>query len=309
MTEVYVLVRSLGKRCGMAEYAGFVADRLGGKLIRSAVELPEANGSPAIVFAQLEYGIYGDKIEEMVAELVEIQRRGHIAVGDYASEPDVYRGGSEILKNYCILGPKYWEPDTYLLPLIRCALLEEPDLGPPDHIHLGSFGFTSPLKHHDDVANLAIRLGVPCTIIATVPYFGQSSEERELQKLLDLASSYPGLEVIWERYLTIPEVQRELRKCSHLISAHEDIASNWGPSGSLRTMSTVGRPLIACRSRRAAEVGAILVNNLSEVTIDFLEMHCSPNPAINDNLWAYTNLVKWLTLSIEAHRPIKSLIS
>ena len=309
MVDIYVIVRSLGKKCGMAEYAGFVADRLGGKLISSAMELPEANGNPAVVFAQLEYGIYGDSVESMVAELVEIQRRGHIAVGDYASEPDVYKGISDILKNYCILGPKYWEPGTYLLPLIRCALPEEPDPGPPDHIHLGSFGFTSPLKHHDEVAHLAIRLGVPCTIISTVPHFGQSSEERELQKLLDLAASYPKLNVIWERYLTIPEVQKELRKCSHLISAHEDIAANWGPSGSLRTMATVGRPLIACRSRRAAEVGAILVDNLSEITIDFLELHRSSNLVANDNLWAYVNLVKWLTLSIEAQQPIKSLLS
>jgi hypothetical protein len=109
--NIYVLVRSLGRKCGMAEYAGFVADRLGGKLISSPKELPEG-GNPAIVLVQLEFGLYNGNLSEMINEVMAIEAKGHIAVGDYASEPTEARGWSQILTNYCLMGPKYPEPNS-----------------------------------------------------------------------------------------------------------------------------------------------------------------------------------------------------
>jgi len=315
MTDIYVLVRSLGRKCGMAEYAGFVAARLGGQLISSPKDLPEASGSPAIVLIQLEFGLYNGSLSEMINEVMAVEAKGHIAVGDYASEPTEANGWSQVLTNYCLMGPKYPEPNSFCLPLLRCDPLMEPDRGPPESIHLGTFGFAAPAKRHEEVIKLAIRLGVPATIISTVPnpwpgFEGSPIEQVPtscLRLYQSLAEGHSNIKILHEEYYSTEEVHRILRGCSHLIGAMADMTANWGPSGSLRTMATVGRPFICTRSLRAQEVGAVIVETLDEVDISFLNQIKLP-PDINqigDGIAEYTELIQSLSKSVEEGSPIR----
>ena len=313
--DIYVLVRSLGRKCGMAEYAGWVARRLGGELISSPEDLPPANGKPAIVLIQLEFGLYNRSLSEMINEVRAVEAMGHIAVGDYASEPTEARGWSQILTNYCLMGPKYPEPNSYCLPLMRCDPLDEPDPGPDDEIRLGSFGFAAPAKGHEEIIQLAINLDVPATLITTVPNPWKGFEGSPIEQVpasclrhyLQLAEGHPNIEILHENYYSTQEVQRTLRRCSHLIGGMADMSANWGPSGSLRTMATVGRPLICKRSLRASEVDAYLVDRIEDITIDLLRrVTASPELSkIGDGITEYQSLVEVLRASIANGKPIR----
>ena len=318
MPEPYILVRSLGRKCGMAEYAGFLADRLPGILVGTVQDLPLQRERLGVVIVQVEVGLYNLDLGEIIWELWAARQRGYIVIADYASEPDFCIGWSKEITKHAILGPKYLEPDSFLLPLIRCDPPIEPDPGPPNELRLGTFGFASPVKKHHEVALLATRLGIKSTVISTMPNpwpgFNEGPHRgvpaRALEEIRAVARQFPNnVDLIDYGYLTIPEVHRELRRCSHLVSAMDNLTGNWGPSGSLRTMATAGRPLIALRSQRAAEVDATLIDSLDEVTIEFLESHkSSPQLAkIGDGLWAYRDLMRWVETSIDCGKPIFNL--
>ncbi len=315
MSEPYILVRSLGRKCGMAEYAGFLAERLPGKLVGSVTDLPIQRDRAGIVIVQVEVGLYNFDLYEILWEMWAARHRGYLVVADYASEPNECRGWSREIAKYSILGPKYWELNSVCLPLVRCNPLSEQDAGPPSEIKLGTFGFASPVKKHEEIARLAIRLGVKALIISTVPNLWPGFEEGPhrqvpldaLNEIRQMAELYPDrIELIDSGYLTIPEVQTKLRECTHLVSAMDNLTPNWGPSGSLRTMATVGRPLIALNSQRAAEVDATLVTNFDEITLDFLQQNrIAPNiEKIGDGLWAYENLLRWINIAIFHKRQL-----
>lgn len=315
MSEPYILVRSLGRKCGMAEYAGVLAERLPGKLVGSVTDLPLQRDRTGIVIVQVEVGLYNSDLYEILWEIWAARRRGYLVIADYASEPPACRGWSQEIAKYSILGPKYWEPNSVCLPLMRGNPLAEQDAGPPSEIKLGTFGFASPVKKHGEVARLAIRLGVKAMIISTMPNPWPGFEEGPhrqapldaLNEIQQIAELYPDrIELVDNGYLTTPEVQTKLRECTHLVSAMDNLTPNWGPSGSLRTMATVGRPLIALNSQRAAEVGATLVQSLDEITLDFLQQNrTSPDvEKIGDGLWAYKNLLRWINIAIFHKRQI-----
>jgi len=317
MSEPYILIRSLGRKCGMAEYAGFLAERLPGKLVGSVLDLPLQRGEPGIVIVQVEVGLYNLDLGEIIWELTAARARGYVVIADYASEPDSCQGWSQEIAKHAILGPKYTEPNSFLLPLVRCNPLSEPDLGPPDELRIGTFGFSSPVKKNEKVIALALRLGIKATIISTMPDpypdFNESphiiTPMAALYETNRAAAGHPEIEVIAHGYLSVPDVQRKLRQCSHLVSAMDNLTANWGPSGSLRTMATVGRPLIALKSQRAAEVDAILVDSLDDITVDFLEQHRTP-PDVNkigDGLWAYKNLIRWIQVGFQHNKMFLNL--
>ena len=315
MSEPYILIRSLGRKCGMAEYSGFLSERLPGRLVGSVTELPLQRDRAGIVIIQVEVGLYNLDLYEILWELWAARNRGYIVVADYASEPDMCKGWSQEIAKHAILGPKYWEPGSFVLPLIRCNPLTEPDSGPPEELKLGTFGFASPVKKHHEIAQLALRLGIKAMIISTMPDPWPGFNEGPhrgvpllaLDEIREVARDHPdSIELVDNGYLTIPEVQKRLRECTHLVSAMDNLTANWGPSGSLRTMATVGRPLIALNSQRASEVDATLVDSLDEITSDFLEKNrAAPNvEKIGDGLWAYKNLIQWIDTAIFYNKQI-----
>src|SRR3990167_11345429 len=118
MSEPFILVRSLGRKCGMAEYSGFLADRLPGRLISTVQELPLQRERLGVAIVQVEVGLYNLDLGEIVWELWAARNRGYTVIADYASERDFCAGWSQEIAKQCILGPKYPEPDSFLLPLI-----------------------------------------------------------------------------------------------------------------------------------------------------------------------------------------------
>ncbi|KKL60632.1 hypothetical protein LCGC14_2203390, partial [marine sediment metagenome] len=254
---------------------------------------------------------------EILWELWAAGNRGYIVIADYASEPDMCEGWSREITKHAILGPKYWESGSFLLPLIRCNPPSETDVGPPEELKIGTFGFASPVKRHHEIAQLALRLGIKALIISTMPNpwpgFNEGPHQgvpsRALDEIRIVAGANPdSIELVDNGYLTIPEVQKKLQECTHLVSAMDNLTANWGPSGSLRTMATVGRPLIALNSQRAAEVDATLVSSLDEITLDFLKKsNVAPSiDKIGDGLWAYKNLIKWIDTAILYNKQIIS---
>jgi hypothetical protein len=124
---------------------------------------------------------------------------------------------------------------------------------------------------------------------------------------LEMAAPYPAIKILHEEYYSTADVHRILRGCSHLIGAMADMTNNWGPSGSLRTMATVGRPLICSRSLRASEVGAVLVESIDDITEELLEETKLP-PDINrigDGIVEYRKLIDILQQSIANGNPIR----
>src|SRR3972149_6625797 len=216
MSEPYILVRSLGRKCGMAEYSGFLADRLPGRLIGTVQELPLQRERIGVVIVQVEVGLYNLDLGEIIWELVAARNRGYIVIADYASEPDMCKGWSQEIAKYAILGPKYYEENSFCLPLIRCNPLDELDEGPPEELRLGTFGFASPVKRHENVVHLALHLGIKATVITSMPNPTDSYPRTEqmiiLSRIRAMAQKYPDqVELISDEYLTIPEGHRELR--------------------------------------------------------------------------------------------------
>ncbi|KKK98282.1 hypothetical protein LCGC14_2644330, partial [marine sediment metagenome] len=62
----------------MAEYSGFLSERLPGRLVGSVTELPLQRDRAGIVIIQVEVGLYNLDLYEILWELWAARNRGYI---------------------------------------------------------------------------------------------------------------------------------------------------------------------------------------------------------------------------------------
>jgi glycosyltransferase involved in cell wall biosynthesis len=261
LSEIAIVSRSLGRRCGVAEYAAELADRLGAVVVPSAADVPAGTEIALIQYESTLYLNTADTLRE-----IRSLPAGTVPVLDaHYMKP----GELEALRWEAIVGVKRsFQPGTVRLRLSHAPLSSKKRAKAPSEIVLGSFGFALPQKRYEDIIALARRLGVKATILAAP---NDSTDETArlsadyLQKLRELAGD--DVELI-DDFLPMAEVVARLQGCSHLISCMVD---NLSQSASLRQMADVGRPLISVDSHQATEVGAVVVDSLDDITIEFLK--------------------------------------
>lgn len=279
---IAILCRSLGRRCGIAEYAKLLAQRLGGVPVASVADAPPDTD---VVFVQYEPALY-PRVSDIIDEVDSISPFAIAVVDAHNIFPDV----AAELRWHALVGTKRnLYPGTLRLSLCL-PVLEATEDEPAQGLRLGSFGFAFPAKRYEMIIALAQRLGIGATILAAhndaTPGLSELSASY-LAHLKDLAGD--DIEVI-DDFLPPEEVIQQLRRCSHLVSCMDDNAAQ---SASLRTMAASGRPLISLPTEPAREVGAILVDNLDSITLEFLE-GCRQLPQPYDGIADYHSLLQGL---------------
>ncbi len=283
-----VLVRSLGRQCGISEYGICLAQRLGGIAVRNAQELPTDCSS---VFIQYEPSLYRG-LPDLLNEISQVEG---IPIIDVHTEipPDIVPMLVSSLQSPAIVGVKRGpRPGTWFLPHISYALAKLPSTSPRE-IHLGSFGFAVPNKRYEDLIGLAIRLNVPLTILAAIANATpgiQVLSQGYIDYLRMMAHGRANIKIN-SSFLNHEQIIDELQKCSHLICTMENLDRT---SGSMRMMALVNRPLISLPCAGSDEIGAIQVQSLSEVTIPFLQRK-HPVPSFSDGLDEYHRLLEHLS--------------
>lgn len=280
--KVVILCRSLGLRCGIGEYAVYLAERLGATAVSSIADVP---ADTTLLLLQYEPSFYPDAAS--VARELRFLPPTTIPVVDvHDASPEVIEG----LRWHAIVGLKRGlVPGTVRLSLVHQVPVAEEE-AVPTQIRLGAFGLAFPAKRYEMVIELAKKLGVPATILAA---HGNATEwhadlsAKYVAQLKELAGG--EIEVI-DDFLPVDDVIRKLRECSHIVSAMED---NGAQSASLRLIAGAGRPLISLRTEQARVVGAVLVDALDEVTVEFLK-DCKQLPHPDDGIVDYHSLMQRL---------------
>jgi len=283
-----VLSRSLGRQCGISEYAVCLAERLEGIAVGRVEDVP-VSANP--VFIQYEPSLYSGVID-LLNEISQIEG---IPVIDIHTEipADIVPVLVAALQHRTAVvavkrGPR---PDTWFLPHISYSPVGVPT-SPPKEIYLGSFGFALPNKRYEHLIELAIRLKVPLTILAAVADATpgiKALSEGYIDYLRMQTHSREDINIV-SSFLTHEQIIEELRKCSHLFSTMENLDRI---SGSMRMMALAGRPVISLPCVGANEIGAVKIRSLSEVTLSFLEKP-HPLPSFPDGLKEYYELIKHL---------------
>lgn len=289
---IAVLSRSLGRQCGISEYAICLAQRLGGVAVRSVDEIP--TGSTP-VFLQYEPSLYRG-VSDLLNEISTIE--GFPVIDVHTEIPgDIVPVLVSALKGSAIVGVKRGprEGRTWYLPHISYAPVGSYE-DPPDEIRIGTFGFAVPNKNYEGIIELASQLHVPLTILASVANATPGIEvlsRAYVDYLRMMSHANPDVEVI-DDFLTHEQIVSKLRKCSHLICAMDDLDRT---SGSLRMMALAGRPIIGLPCAGAEEVGAVTVEQLSDITLEFLSRDL-PLPSFPDGLDQYIALLHSLEIYV-----------
>lgn len=278
-----ILCRTLGKRCGVAEHAAYLGERLGAVTVASVDELPD---DVETVFVQYEPSLYQSD-DDILSEIIAVERRAHTVVLDaHVLSPELAEAASW---HAIVATRRNFLPGTLQLSLCLPPPVAERQ-STPQGLRLGSFGFALPHKRFEDVVALAKRLQIPATILAAhanaTPAFDKQST-RYLQTLKKLQE--PGIEVI-DKFLPMTDVIQRLRQCSHLICFMDD---NGWQSASLRAMALAGRPMICTGRRNESIQGLTFVEDASEVTLPFLEA-CRSLPRVYDGITDYRALLQRL---------------
>lgn len=277
--KVALICRSWGRRCGVAEYSAFLADRLGATIVASTADLPLDTD---VALIQYEPGYYSG-VDDLIRELRLIRPSVIPVIDAHYILPEA---AAELLWHAIVGVKRGFYPGTVRLSHIQQLPVIDQDEEPKE-LRLGSFGFAFPAKRYELVIALAKRLGIGATILASHNNAtdGQGAlSSAYLAELKRLATD--KIEVI-DEFLPVEEVVQRLSRCSHLISCMED---NGAQSGSLRIMAAAGRPLISLRSTQAEDVSALLVDSLDEITLDFLKRsRKAPEPY--DGIHDYNSLL------------------
>ncbi|KKM03229.1 hypothetical protein LCGC14_1776510 [marine sediment metagenome] len=286
--NIAVLSRSLGRQCGISEYAICLADRLEGVVVKQVKDVP-VSASP--VFIQYEPSLYSgvmDLLEEIThiegVPVIDVHTEIPANMVPILVEALQHRTAVVAVKR----GPR---PDTWFLPHISYAPVGIPS-PPPDAIHLGSFGFALPNKRYEHLIELAMRLRVPLTILAAVADATpgiKALSEGYIDYLRMQIHSREDINII-SSFLTHEQIVEKLRECSHLFCTMENLDRT---SGSMRLMALAGRPIISLPCVGADEVGAVTIRDLDLVTIPFLEQS-HPLPLFSDGLEEYLDLISHL---------------
>jgi len=287
--KVAVLCRTLGKHCGISEYALCLGEWLNAVVVSSAADVPP---DIDITFIQYEPTLYDGLVSTLIDE---IRHLPSIVVVDIHTELP-----SDIVQTLVLVAeewPKALIPAVKLNPRHGMWYLPhvnypEPDLPDvkPTKLKLGSFGLAYPNKRYEEIFRLAWRLKVPTIVLA--------AEGNATSEIAMLSAEYihflqeirpPNVELDTNFY-TRTEIISVLRSCSHLICAMEDLGRI---SGSLRLMALAHRPIISLPCTGASEVGAITVPSLRTITKKWLIAQTQLS-TVEDGIYQYHRLLKEL---------------
>lgn len=282
--KVAVVCPSYGSHCGIGEYAGVLAERLGVPVVRKAEQLPS---TAAVVFLQYEPSLYS--LEELASEL-EILRSSAVVVDAHFANQEELGAAVKALNGKGVVVTKVSTQGYGMLGHIAYPAVPG-DVPPMEEVRLGSFGFMLPNKRYEEFIALCQRMQVPGLILASIADASPGIEKvsRGYLDLITEKAEAQGVEVVSD-FLPRDEVVRRLRGCSHLISAKKDLGHT---SGALRLMALAGRPIISVSCLGADEVGVTVVDSLQQVGMALLSKQL-PLPAVRDCLEDYWMLVEQL---------------
>jgi hypothetical protein len=156
-----------------------------------------------------------------------------------------------------------------IVPIMNPVAKKLKDRSNSNDIHIGTVGFATRNKNNDKIAELAQRLGVKATIIATIS--GEdavsNSATANIAKELDKYKS-DKIKVITEP-LTDSQIEQLLSYCTHFIFAQDDTMK---PSSAIRELAKYKKPIICTPSTQASEGNAVyVVKSLNEIDMDYLK--------------------------------------
>lgn len=132
--------------------------------------------------------------------------------------------------------------------------------------HIGTCGHAAKSKRLEDICELAIRLDIKATIMVSVNELHKGSIKETSSYANEIFEKYNNANNGKIRVLvgqwSYQQLTKELRKCTHLISAQTQARS---VSNSMRFMISIGRPLISVENYQAKEVQAIRVDNIDDI--------------------------------------------
>lgn len=291
-TDIAILCRSSGKHCGIAEHSAYLGRRLGINVVGSLADLPDDS---QVVFVEYEPSLYQSD-EDLLDELAVIAERSMVVLDAHAIS---YELAMEARWHAIVVTRRNFVPGTLQLSLCLPAdSVERP--GPPEGIHLGTFGLAFPAKRYEEIIGLARRLNVPATILAAQGDATPEIAELSADYLARIRHLSGGNVTLIDEFLPMEKVIRILSQCSHIVTVMDD---NGWQSASLRAMALAGRPLIAVGKGDSAVLGINRVGNVADIDLDFLES-CRGIPEVHDGINDYQafiqrlNRIKALALQI-----------
>lgn len=296
-----IICRTLGRVCGIAEYAIHLQKRLPGD-VYLVNNVRDIQPDTELVIIQFEIGLYPDGPSSLVREANKAKEMapGAYIVTDYHS---IYRVLGEF-KRHAITGIKRgWSSTKNIIQLPHLVNLPPEKPKPiPKELRLGTFGFGVPFKRFEMIMDLSKRLDLPLTLLASIPSPNDQVYQMcavYMYKIKTYAKRFKKIDMT-TKFLPVEEVIDRLQDCSHLISAQQDVyGQDGGPSGSMRVMVAAQRPIISIRNDRAAEAGAVLVDDFKEIDLDFLKAHTEPAQCPDGIEW-YLNIIEWLEAAKKA---------
>jgi 2-polyprenyl-3-methyl-5-hydroxy-6-metoxy-1,4-benzoquinol methylase len=284
--EFLVVCKSVGRRCGIAEQARYLAERLNAQVVPSS---RGAEGRKDAVIVEFAPALY-NSIAELANELRHASKVSPLVVLDcHDIPPWLWR-----FSRKCLICTKSIDvAATCGLGRVVVAGLLIPNLRvrhrrAPKQVILGCFGFSLPDKNFDKTMRLAERLGAKCKIVTSVATASPTLERLSRQYLSYLKAAANSNTEIIEVFGNESEIVAHLQDCSHVIFAEEyDIAV----SSSMRVAALSGRPVIAMNTKQSREAGALLVDTLDDITIDYLKTHANTKVAVKDSFEDYARIL------------------
>lgn len=286
MAEFAIVCKSAGKRCGIAEQARYLAERLNAPVVRSSRLI---KGRKDAVIIEFEPSLYNSRTE-LSDEIRHASRLSKLVLLDcHQVTPWLWT-----FSRKCMICVKSLDvAATCGSDRVVVAGLLIPDLKPehrlpPEEIILGCFGFAFPAKNFDKVIQLAHRLGVKCKIVTSVNTATRYLERLSKQYLSHLKTAASRDVEVIEVFGDESRIVAHLQDCSHILFAEEYEST---VSSSMRLAALSGRPIVAMNTRQGREAGAVLIDRLDDITLSFLKNCSKTRITVKDGFEDYAKIL------------------
>jgi len=284
--EFVLVCKSVGARCGIAQQSKYLGERLNAPVVPSS-RLVKSRKDAVII--EFEPTFYSSPLE-LWDEVRHASRISNLVLLDcHQIRPWLTLFSRKVI--FCVKSVDV-AATSGLQPVYVAGLLM-PDLKvehkpPPSEIILACFGFAFSTKNFHKVIQLANRLGTKVKIITSVNTAAPHLEALSKQYLSYLKNMVNRNVEIIEVFGKESEIVVHLQDCSHIIFAEELDGS---VSASMRLAALSGRPVIAINTRQAREAGAILIDSLDDITIDFLKNCANKQMTVKDGFEDYAKIL------------------
>jgi len=284
--EFVLVCKSVGVRCGIAQQSKYLKERLNASVVPSSRLVKNRKDMVIIEFEPTFYS----SPAELWDEVRHASRISNLVLLDcHQISPWLTlfsRSTIICVKSVDVAATSGLHP-------VSVAGLLMPDLKvehkpPPSEIILGCFGFAFPAKNFHKVIQLANRLGAKVKVITSVNNAAPNLEALSKQYLSNLKSMANRNVEIIEVFGKESEILAHLQDCSHIVFAEEFEGT---VSASMRLAALSGRPVMAINTRQAREAGAILMDSLDDITVDFLKNCANTRITVSDGFGDYAKII------------------